>query len=120
VLRIRNLSLSPAARTGHATLQARINGSASFDVRVRQGKRLFKARNRQNNRVFREVRLALRRMSRGPNRCMYCEDSSADQIDHFRPKDFYPEAVFVWENYLWSCGRCNRRKNNSFLVIRRS
>jgi uncharacterized protein (TIGR02646 family) len=51
---------------------------------------------------------------------MYCEDSSADQIDHFHPKDFYSEAVFVWKNYLWSCGRCNRRKNNSFLVIRRS
>ena len=64
------------------------------------------------------VRNVLRSMCRGPNRCMYCVDSSADQIDHFRPKDFYPDRVFDWGNYIWSCGRCNRRKSNRFSIIR--
>ncbi len=119
MLKIRNRSLAAATELGLAGFQATINVIGAFDFRVQEGKRLFKARNRKSNPVFREIRQVLRRMSRGPNRCMYCEDSSADQIDHFRPKDFYPEVVFRWENYLRSCGRCNRRKNNGFYVIRR-
>jgi hypothetical protein len=49
---------------------------------------------------------------------MYCEDSSANQIDHFQPKDYYPAQVFRWANYLWSCGRCNLRKSNRFFLVR--
>ena len=48
---------------------------------------------------------------------MYCEDSVADEIEHFRPKDLYPEYVFVWMNFLYVCGLCNGRKNNRFAVI---
>jgi hypothetical protein len=49
---------------------------------------------------------------------MYCEDSVASEIEHFQPKDFYPESVFVWKNYLYSCGPCNWTKNNQFAIIR--
>ena len=48
---------------------------------------------------------------------MYCEDSAADEVEHHRPKDLYPEHVFVWENYLYVCGPCNGPKNNRFAVI---
>jgi uncharacterized protein (TIGR02646 family) len=48
---------------------------------------------------------------------MYCEDSAADQIDHFRPKAFYPNLVFVWLNYLYACGRCNLAKQHRFSVL---
>ena len=34
-------------------------------------------------------------MSRGPNRCMYCEDSCADEIEHFRPKDLRLDKIAV-------------------------
>jgi uncharacterized protein (TIGR02646 family) len=48
---------------------------------------------------------------------MYCEDSVADEVEHFRPKDLYPEMVFVWENYLYACGPCNGPKNSRFAVL---
>ena len=48
---------------------------------------------------------------------MYCEDSVADEVEHFKPKDLYPEVVFAWRNYLYACGRCNGGKNNRFSVI---
>src|SRR5262249_51537211 len=31
--------------------------------------------------------------------------------------DLYPEAVFVWENYLYICGQCNGGKRERFLVL---
>src|SRR5437870_3297663 len=114
MIRIRNARLPAATRAGLAAYQAEVNARTSFAEQVAEGKRLFKARNRKTNPAFRVVRGLLRRMCRGPNRCMYCEDSSMDQIDHFRPKDYYPSVVFEWTNYLGSCGRCNRRKSNCF------
>ena len=33
------------------------------------------------------------------------------------PKDLYPDRVFVWENYLFACGRCNGGKSSHFAVI---
>ena len=47
---------------------------------------------------------------------MYCEDSVADEVEHFRPKDLYPDAVFAWRNYLYACGPCNGGKSNRFSV----
>lgn len=49
---------------------------------------------------------------------MYCEDAPADEIEHFQPKDLYPELVFIWKNYLYACGSCNGPKNNQFAIIR--
>ena len=28
---------------------------------------------------------------------MYCEDAPADEVEHFQPKDLYPEFVFSLE-----------------------
>ena len=56
-------------------------------------------------------------MCQGANRCAYCEDSAADEVEHIRPKDLYPDAVFLWENYLLACGPCNGPKNNKFAII---
>ncbi len=41
----------------------------------------------------------------------------ADEIEHFKPKDWYPQACFAWENYLYACGPCNVRKSNQFAVF---
>ncbi len=53
----------------------------------------------------------------GHCRCVYCEDSLADEIEHFWPKDLYPDKVFAWENYLYACGPCNGPKGNAFAVL---
>ncbi|NJK32776.1 MAG: hypothetical protein HC927_10405 [Deltaproteobacteria bacterium] len=88
-----------------------------YAQRVSEAKRLFESRNREDNSTFREIRGTLRTMSGGTQRCVCCEDSLAYQVEHVRPKSLYPEAVFVWKNMLWACGRCNTRKLNRCAII---
>ena len=52
----------------------------------------------------------------GTKRCVYCEDSMADEVEHFRPKNLYPELVFDWSNYVYSCGPCNGSKLGRFAL----
>ena len=56
----------------------------------------------------------LREMAGRRERCMYCQDSRATEIDHFWPLSSYPQRTFCWENLLHSCAGCNRRKTNRF------
>jgi len=53
-------------------------------------------------------------MSNGTERCSYCQDSKADEIEHIYPKDIYPYKTYDWDNYLYSCGQCNGGKSNRF------
>jgi uncharacterized protein (TIGR02646 family) len=61
-----------------------------------------------------EVHAALQRAASGVGRCMYCEDSAAQPIEHFWPKSEYPERAFCWENLLVVCDVCNRYKARTF------
>ncbi len=63
------------------------------------------------------IREILLGMCSGEDRCMYCEDSAASEIDHFRPKHLYPELTFAWHNYLYACSTCNRFKGARFGVL---
>ena len=56
-------------------------------------------------------------MCAGAQRCCWCEDSAATDIEHIRPKSLYPERTFRWENYLLACAGCNRHKGSSFAVL---
>ncbi len=71
---------------------------------------------RCNNAVFLRIRGVLLQMCT-EEQCMYCERSVANQLEHFRPKAFYPEAVFSWANYLFICNPCNINKSNRFAVF---
>src|ERR1700739_2046751 len=106
-----NVTLSPSS------YQQEVDGCPTYVARVASAKLLFGQRNRRDQPAFRSIRETLDRMCRGPRRCMYCEESVADEVEHFRPKDLYPEMVFVWENYLYACGPCNGPKNNRFAVF---
>ena len=87
-----------------------------FTERVRLARERFRTRNRRQNKTFTRVKTALRKMSRNTDRCVYCEDSYADQIEHMHPKNIYPERCFSWENYVYACGSCNRTKSDHFSV----
>jgi uncharacterized protein (TIGR02646 family) len=63
-------------------------------------------KNRSSGR-FAEIRTVLRDMCSGHERCMYCEDSAATDIDHFCPRAVDPLLAFVWTNYLLACSTCN-------------
>lgn len=56
---------------------------------------------------FREIRNALLSMCSGIERCMYCEDSAATDIDHHEPRAVAPLRTFEWGNYLAACSACN-------------
>ena len=97
--------------------QADVDAEPTYKKQVAAGKRLFKSRNRSEYSTFTAVREELAELCSGSRRCMYCEDSVADEVEHFRPKDLYPEVVFAWMNYLYACGPCNGGKNNKFVVL---
>ena len=94
-----------------------IDALETYDERVASAKKHFSNRNRRSNRTFRNVRQALAQMCGGEQRCVYCEDSVGDEVEHIQPKDLYPCLVFVWTNYVYACGRCNGGKNNKFAVV---
>ncbi|WP_442792211.1 HNH endonuclease [Mycobacterium sp. 2-64] len=51
----------------------------------------------------------------GPRqRCAYCSDSHASDIDHFKPIAVDHGSTFKWPNLLWVCTRCNRKKGKRF------
>jgi len=56
-------------------------------------------------------------MCSGAERCHYCEDSKADEVEHLLPKDVYPDHCYSWSNYFYSCGTCNTKKSNKCAVI---
>jgi uncharacterized protein (TIGR02646 family) len=97
--------------------QAEVDAVADYRDRIDTAKRLFKQKNRADNSTFRSVRAALRAMCGDAEWCCYCDCSQAAEIDHVRPKSLYPSAVFLWSNFLWVCGRCNKLKSNNFAII---
>lgn len=109
--------LSKATDDALRSLQALVDAKATHAERVQAAKESFKAQNRAGNATFEEIRRALGDACRGARRCMYCEDSAANEIDHFKPKSFYPELTFAWLNYLYACGGCNRSKLDRFKVV---
>ena len=42
--------------------------------------------------------------------CAYCEEDYKGEVDHFRPKKRYPELVYCWSNWVFSCHACNQSK----------
>ena len=112
MLKIRNGRLTPTARDTLADYQRDVDAQHTYSQQVKRAKTRFGSYNRRSNPTFATVRSKLAEMCGGIRRCMYCEDSAADEVEHFKPKDLYPEVAFVWRNYLYACGGCNGGKDN--------
>ena len=117
MLKIRNGRLSPAVGHTLAEYQGDVNVQPTYPRQVQRAKMLFRRHNRWTNPAFAAVRRKLEDMCCGERRCMYCEDSVADEVEHFRPKELYPDVAFAWRNFLYACGSCNRGKSHRFSVI---
>ena len=61
--------------------------------------------------------------SRSDDICWYCErqcqneaevGSLAPTVDHFRPRSLFPELVYAWSNWIFSCLRCNQEKGDKW------
>lgn len=63
-----------------------------------------------------DVKATLKRET--SDKCMYCESYisavAPEHIEHYRPKDIYPELSFEWSNLGLSCPWCNIKKNDKF------
>jgi uncharacterized protein (TIGR02646 family) len=117
MLRVQAPELPSDVTISLAEYQREVGAGADYAERVTLAKRLFSSRNDKRNPTFAAIREALHAMCPRPGRCMYCEDSAADEIEHFYPKNLYPEFTFVWTNYLYSCGPCNGPKGQWFAVF---
>lgn len=115
--RLPDLSLPEEAAAQLVDYQAELDRLPTFAERVAAGKRLFKSRNNKNNATFNAVKEVLTAMCSGARRCVYCEDSLADEVEHIYPKHFYPDRVFSWSNYVYACGPCNSPKGSTFAVF---
>jgi len=112
------IAISDALQKKLEQCQKTIDDLPSYSDRVEKGKTSW-ARASQ---IKKDIKPYLMQMTGALRRCHYCEDSYADEIEHFQPKDLYPEFTFSWENLLYACGpwargQCNGPKNNQFSIF---
>ena len=99
------------------SFQTEVDGAGTYPMQVEAATRTYGARGHSDRSPFREVRATLRGMCSSLERCMYCEDAPANEVEHVRPKILYPELTFRWENFLFACGPCNAPKGNRFKLF---
>jgi uncharacterized protein (TIGR02646 family) len=99
--------------------QKEIDVLGGFEQRSQKAKEMFSTRNKKGNKAFDAVKVKLTEMCSGARRCVYCEDSVGDEVEHIHPKDLFPNLCFDWDNYVYACGNCNGPKNNKFAVFRK-
>lgn len=117
MIRLPNLPLPEPANTQLAGYQHEIDSLPDYETRVKRAKERFSRLNRIGDPTFDIVKATLSKMCVGAQRCAYCEDSLADEVEHIRPKALYPELAFAWMNYLYACGPCNSPKSSNFAVF---
>lgn len=63
-----------------------------------------------------DIKDALRTAHYG--KCAYCESSLPKMFDveHYRPKSKYWWLAYSWDNLLFACADCNRRKSDKFEI----
>jgi uncharacterized protein (TIGR02646 family) len=44
--------------------------------------------------------------------CGYCETRCKGVVDHLRPKSKFPDLVYEWHNWVFSCHDCNQNKRS--------
>jgi uncharacterized protein (TIGR02646 family) len=98
--------------------QDEIDVLPTFAEKIARAKSSFSSKNRRGHRTFDAVKAGLTEMCAGARRCVYCEDSVGDEVEHIRPKSFFPANCFDWNNYVYACGNCNSPKNNKFAIFR--
>ncbi|MEZ4318403.1 MAG: hypothetical protein R3F61_12905 [Myxococcota bacterium] len=109
-------SATASVRSGLKRKQDRIDSLATFPERVAAAKKAWKSKS-SSKKLFADVRELLSAQSPGLRRCVYCEDSMADEIEHVHPKDWRPDLVFVFTNYVFACGPCNGPKSNRYGIV---
>jgi uncharacterized protein (TIGR02646 family) len=117
MIQLPDIALSDISLTKLKEYQTEIDNESDFAKKAELAEILFSAKNVIGDVTFDEVKTALDLMCSGARRCVYCEDSLGCEVEHLNPKSLYPEKCFNWENYVYACGLCNKRKSNKFTVF---
>jgi len=101
--------LSPATLEVLNDLDGQVNGIELFAEKVDRAKSLW--RNKKDNEAkwfaFEEIGATLKLGSECEGVCTYCEHNETADIEHVKPKGFFPEYCFDWGNYVAACKNCN-------------
>jgi uncharacterized protein (TIGR02646 family) len=98
--------------------RGRLGTSTRLQLRARQSLCIDPSNSRAIWRSFRPSVAArplideLRRMAGQRERCFYCSDSLGADVEHFVPITVDPHLTFSWNNLLWICTNCNRKKGD--------
>lgn len=117
MIQLPNVSISQTVLSKLKEYQDEIDKQIDFDQKKELAEKLFGEKNVIGDVTFDEVKTSLDLMCSGARRCVYCEDSLGCEVEHIHPKSLYPESCFNWENYVYACGLCNKRKSNKFTVF---
>lgn len=118
MIKLLNVTISQSILDKLKEFQDEVDRLSTFADKSAKAKDLFGKRNKVGNEVYDAVKESLTKMCSGARRCVYCEDSVANEVEHIRPKDFFPESCFIWENYVYACRICNGTKSNKFAIFR--
>lgn len=72
---------------------------------------------RSSTKTLRATRDVLREAGPGQERCTWCEDNRAEDIDHVRPKSVFPHRCYDFNNHVGACAGCNREKGDRAAVV---
>jgi len=117
MIQLDNIPLSSYAKRHLVKNHKKVMSKKTFEEKIKEGSRVW---NFKNNKAFKEIKTNLTKMCSGHQRCCYCEDAPAYEIEHIAPKNIYPELCFTWENYLYACGPCNGPKSNNYALFLKS
>lgn len=115
MIQLQNKILSNRAKGQLKKYQQKVLKQPNYEAKVLEAKRVWDGASKQNK-TFLEIKQKLTEICSGSQRCCYCEDAPADEIEHIAPKSIYPLLCFSWSNYLYACGPCNGPKNNQFAI----
>lgn len=118
MIKLHDRALSKSALNDLADYQAIIQAEPTYEQQRKKAQALWKSKKKPRKNPFLEVTNVLIAMSPATRRCSYCEDARGEDIDHFRPKNLYPELTFEWANYLLACSACNSNaKRDKFAIF---
>src|SRR5207302_3381327 len=90
MIRLRQVSLPSNTAKELQNFQDKIDLISDYAAKVAASKSQFALKNKPQNQTFVEIRKGLTKMCAGARRCVYCEDSCADEVEHIKPKNLYP------------------------------
>lgn len=103
-------ALSTGARTDLAQRQSAARGYPRRSPEIQTAWRAM-----QGEPVWRELRDRVHQTF--DEKCVYCEDIVARDVEHYYPKSRYPERMFRWDNLLLACKNCNTDKGQRFPLL---